>query len=111
MATGEYTKAIARFSRIRKNRTIKPSFSPEPSLNRAPADVMADHLKDIFDGQLLNLTPDDRDTSNTSTSRPPFALEQCPFSSDQIQETLKQLPRKALWLITSKIFLTDNFSI
>ncbi|KAG1443763.1 hypothetical protein G6F55_012560 [Rhizopus delemar] len=93
MATGEYTKAIAHFSRIRKNRTIKPSFSPEPGINRAPADVMADHLKGIFAGHLLTLTPD-LDSSPTLTSSPPFDLDLCPFSSDQIYETLKQLPRK-----------------
>lgn len=61
MSKGEYTKAIARLSRIRKNRTIKPSFSPDPSITRAPADVMADHFRGIFAGQLLtpssNLNP------------------------------------------------------
>ncbi|KAG1470506.1 hypothetical protein G6F56_002649 [Rhizopus delemar] len=30
----------------------------------------------------------------TSTSSPPFALDLCPFSSNQIHEALKQLPRK-----------------
>ncbi|KAG1315531.1 hypothetical protein G6F62_013744 [Rhizopus arrhizus] len=93
MATGEYTKAMARFSRIHKNRTIKPSFSPEPGINRAPADVMADHLNGIFVGHLLISTPD-QDSPPTLTSSPPFDLDLCPFSSDQIHETLKQLPRK-----------------
>ncbi|KAG1463329.1 hypothetical protein G6F56_005307 [Rhizopus delemar] len=83
MATGEYTKAIARFSRIRKNRTIKPSFSPEPGINRAPADVMTDHLKGIFAGHLLTPTPD-LDSSPTSTSSPPFALYLSP-GVDHIQ--------------------------
>ncbi|KAG1473597.1 hypothetical protein G6F56_000868 [Rhizopus delemar] len=88
-STGEYTKAITRFSRIRKNRTIKPSFSPEPGINRAPAD----HLKGIFAGHILTPTPD-LDSSPTSTSSPPFASDLCPPSSNQIHETLKQLPRK-----------------
>lgn len=93
MTTGEYTKAIARFSRMRKNRTIKPSFSPEPTVNRAPADVMADHFKNIFAGQLLTSTPN-TDPPTASTNSPHFASDQCPFSSDQIHETLQQLPRK-----------------
>ncbi|EIE76949.1 hypothetical protein RO3G_01653 [Rhizopus delemar RA 99-880] len=54
---------------------------------------MADHLKGIFAGHLLTLTPD-LDSSPTLTSSPPFDLDLCPFSSDQIYETLKQLPRK-----------------
>ncbi|KAG1180711.1 hypothetical protein G6F35_016139 [Rhizopus arrhizus] len=48
---------------------------------------MADHLKSIFAGHLLTSSP-------TLTSSPPFDLDLCPFSSDQIYETLKQLPRK-----------------
>ncbi len=93
MSKGEYTKAIARFSRIRKNRSVKPSFSPDPDINRAPADVMADHLQSIYAGQLLT-SPSNLGSSSPITSGLPFNLNLCPFSSEQIHETLKQLPRK-----------------
>lgn len=53
MANGEYTKSIARLSRIRKNRTLKPSFSPEPTLDKSPEDLMAEHFQGIYAGQLL----------------------------------------------------------
>lgn len=92
MAKGDYSKAIARFSRIRKNRSVKPSFSPDPNINRAPADAMADHLKDIFAGQLLPSSS--MGPTLHSRTGPPYDLDSCPFSSDQIHETLKRLPRK-----------------
>ena len=98
IAKGEYTKAIAKLSRIRKNRSIKPSFSPDPSITRAPADVMADHFQRIFAGQLLTSSTESGPPP-TTTSGPPFDLDMCPFSSDQILGTLKQLPRKKKLLI------------
>lgn len=97
MSKGEYTKAIARLSRIRKNRSVKPNFAPAPDSNRAPADVMADHLQEIYAGHLLPLHTSPtltRDPPTSLSTGPPYDLELCPFSVDNILVTIKQLPRK-----------------
>ncbi|KAG1552052.1 hypothetical protein G6F47_008650 [Rhizopus delemar] len=52
MAQGDYTKAIAKFSRIGKNRAIKPSFSTPEGPQHA-AEIMAQHLEHIFAGDPL----------------------------------------------------------
>ncbi|KAG1541796.1 hypothetical protein G6F46_007490 [Rhizopus delemar] len=55
MEQGEYTKSIARFCKIRKNRNLKPSFTtlegPQHAVN-----LMASHLKSIYAGHLLHET-------------------------------------------------------
>ncbi|KAI9478519.1 MAG: hypothetical protein EXX96DRAFT_571235, partial [Benjaminiella poitrasii] len=52
MAQGEYTKAISKFSRIRKNRTLKPIFSTSEGPLHS-ANTMADYLSNTYSGQLL----------------------------------------------------------
>ena len=95
MAKGEYTKAISKISRIRKRRTVNPSFSPAPSISpQSPADVMADHLQSIYSGHLLPSAPIPSSSSSSRDNQLPFSLDLCPFSVDQITDNLKQLPRK-----------------
>lgn len=95
MSKGEYTKAIARLSRIRKKRNIKPSFSPDPgTTTQSPANVMADHLQGIYAGHLLSHTPPSPNISPSKSSAIPFTLDPCTFTSDLIIDNLKQLPRR-----------------
>lgn len=91
MNQGEYVKAISRICRIRKNRNVKQSFSPEPdSSNRSATEAMADHLKGIFDGKLL--TNSSSGTSHFNSS--PFDKNSCPLNASEIIEASKDLPRK-----------------
>ncbi|KAG1441624.1 hypothetical protein G6F46_012892 [Rhizopus delemar] len=68
MAQGDYTKAIAKFSRIGKNRAIKPSFSTPEGPQHA-AEIMAQHLEHIF-------------------------AASCPITIDSINNAIAQLPRR-----------------
>ncbi|KAG1494113.1 hypothetical protein G6F53_012631 [Rhizopus delemar] len=52
MASEEYTKAISKLSRIRKNRTLKPTFSTPEGPQHA-AEIMASCLETTFSGDLL----------------------------------------------------------
>jgi hypothetical protein len=56
---GEYTKAIAKLCKIRKNRNLKPSFSTIDGPDQA-AKVMASHLQTIYSGWLLQDMDEDR---------------------------------------------------
>lgn len=94
MAKGEYSKAIAKFSPIRKNRTIKPTFSTLEGPQHA-ADTMAQHLERIFVGDLLPIS------TNTTTIRDAtpvvpesFDVTSCPITIDNINKAIKCLPRK-----------------
>ncbi|KAG1510472.1 hypothetical protein G6F53_006656 [Rhizopus delemar] len=94
MAQGEYSKAIAKFSRIRKNRTIKPTFSTFEGPQHA-ADTMAQHLERIFAGDLL------RNSTHTTTSTDAapvvpelFDVASCSITIDDVNEAIKSLPRK-----------------
>ncbi|KAG1015873.1 hypothetical protein G6F26_012953 [Rhizopus arrhizus] len=98
MSRGDYIKAITKFSRIRKNRTVKPTFSTTEGPQHA-ADTMAHHLEKIFAGELLPNRPDPH-TSTLSrsppddTTTPPFDVNTCPIDLDSINEEIKQLPRR-----------------
>ncbi|KAG0870242.1 hypothetical protein G6F15_011702 [Rhizopus arrhizus] len=98
MSRGDYIKAITKFSRIRKNRTVKPTFSTTEGPQHA-ADTMAHHLEKIFAGELLPNRPDPH-TSTLSrsppddTTTPPFDVNTCPIDLDSINEAIKQLPRR-----------------
>ncbi|KAG0803998.1 hypothetical protein G6F16_012545 [Rhizopus arrhizus] len=77
MAQGEYSKAIAKFSRIRKSRTIKPTFSTFEGPQHA-ADTMAQHLERIFAGYLL---PNPTVTTTSTDATPllnPFLEKRLP---------------------------------
>jgi hypothetical protein len=88
MATGEYTKAIAKISKIRKNRTLKPTFS---TLQRPKhsADTMATHLESIFSGDLLQ----GAETYEVASPTLPSDME-CPFDVNLIEDTINHLPIK-----------------
>ncbi|KAG0783481.1 hypothetical protein G6F22_008669 [Rhizopus arrhizus] len=86
---GDYTKAIAKFSRIRKNRKIKATFSTTEGPQHS-ADVMAQHLQQIFAGDLLPNRS--RSHPHTYTTQP-FDLHSCPITIDSIKQAISELPR------------------
>ena len=91
MAKSEYTKAITKFSRIRKNRSLKPIFSVAEGPQHA-ANIMANHLQQTFSG---SLSPENGATSFnlTSQSSQPFSPDSYPFSIDSIKSAIELLPR------------------
>ncbi|KAG1048746.1 hypothetical protein G6F43_008882 [Rhizopus delemar] len=89
---GDYTKAIAKFSRIGKNRAIKPSFSTPEGPQHA-AEIMAQHLEHIFAGVPLPHSADTILTNNDSTLDP-YDVASCPITIDSINNAIAQLPRR-----------------
>ncbi|KAG1028717.1 hypothetical protein G6F57_001337 [Rhizopus arrhizus] len=90
MSQGNYSKAIAKLSRIRKTRTIKPTFSHIEGPQRA-ADVMAQHLQRTFAGDLLSnfteLTP-------SISHNELFDINTCPFTIETVNDAIAHLPRR-----------------
>ncbi|KAG0931031.1 hypothetical protein G6F32_011815 [Rhizopus arrhizus] len=90
MSQGNYSKAIAKFSRIRKTRTIKPTFSHIEGPQRA-ADVMVQHLQRTFAGDLLSnfteLTP-------SISHNELFDINTCPFTIETVNDAIAHLPRR-----------------
>ncbi|KAG1516921.1 hypothetical protein G6F45_010882 [Rhizopus arrhizus] len=91
MEQGEYTKAIAKFCKIRKNRTLKPSFSTIEGPQHA-ANVMASHLQSIYSRHLLQEA--DRTLPSLGNPTTPFEIETCPITLEDIHTSLKRLPPK-----------------
>ncbi|KAG1035352.1 hypothetical protein G6F43_013242 [Rhizopus delemar] len=91
MEQGEYTKAIAKFCKVRKNRTLKPSFSTIEGPQHA-ANVMASHLRSIYSGHLLQEA--DRTFPSLGNPTTPFEIETCPITLEDIHTSLKRLPLK-----------------
>ncbi|KAG1147608.1 hypothetical protein G6F37_011756 [Rhizopus arrhizus] len=90
MSQGNYSKAIAKFSRIRKNRTIKPTFSHIQGPQRA-ADVMAQHLQRTFAGDLLsNFT----ESTPSISHNEPFGTNTCPFTIETVNDAIAHLPEE-----------------
>ncbi|KAG1336194.1 hypothetical protein G6F62_006333 [Rhizopus arrhizus] len=94
MAQAEYFKAIAKFSRIGKNRTIKPTSSTFEGPQHA-ADTMAQRLERVFAGDLL---PNSTDTTTSTDAAPVvpelFDVASCSITIDDVNEAIKSLPRK-----------------
>ncbi|KAG1039634.1 hypothetical protein G6F43_012459 [Rhizopus delemar] len=91
MEQDEYTKAIAKLCKIRKNRTLKPSFSTTEGPQHA-ANVMTSHLRSIYSGHLLQEA--DRTFSSLGNPTTPFKIETCPITLEDIHTSLKRLPPK-----------------
>ena len=91
MEQGEYTKAIAKFCKIRKNKALKPSFSTIEGPQRT-ANVMASHFQSIYSGYLLQET--DRTLPSLGNHTTPFEIETCPITLEDIHTSLKRLPPK-----------------
>ncbi|EIE84652.1 hypothetical protein RO3G_09362 [Rhizopus delemar RA 99-880] len=117
MKKGEYTKAITKFSRIRKNRLLRPVFSTIDGPQKA-ADLMADHLKQTLSdtncprSEHISILPC---LSTYQSSQECFALTNCPFNLDEIKSVILDLPRKkapGIDHITSEMILPllDNIS-
>ncbi|KAG0786380.1 hypothetical protein G6F22_006146 [Rhizopus arrhizus] len=88
MASGDYTKAISRLSRIRKNRTMKPTFSTPEGPQHA-ANVMASHLESTFSGDLL------REVQYYEIETPVLPSElDCPIIMEDISRAISTLPVK-----------------
>jgi hypothetical protein len=90
MEKGEYTKAIAKLCKIRKNRNLKPSFSTIDGPDQA-AEVMALHLQTIYTGRLLQDMNKDHSLLYHPTS---FSQDACPILLDDVKDALRQLPPK-----------------
>ncbi|CEG68973.1 hypothetical protein RMATCC62417_05127 [Rhizopus microsporus] len=88
MATGEYTKALAKISKIRKNHTLKPTFSTAEGAQNS-ADMMVTHLESIYSGDLLGIVQAHEVISLTLPSD-----EEYPFVIDLIQDAINHLPAK-----------------
>ncbi|CEG63786.1 hypothetical protein RMATCC62417_00873 [Rhizopus microsporus] len=88
MATGEYTKALAKISKIRKNHTLKPTFSTAEGAQNS-ADMMVTHLESIYSGDLLDIVQAHEVISPTLPSN-----EECPFDINLIQDAINHLPAK-----------------
>ncbi|ORE19421.1 hypothetical protein BCV71DRAFT_177745 [Rhizopus microsporus] len=88
MTTGEYTKALAKISKIRKNRTLKPTFSTAEGAQNS-ANMMATHLESIYSDDLLCTVQAHKVISPTLPSD-----EECPFNIDLIQDAISNLPAK-----------------
>jgi hypothetical protein len=76
MEQGEYTKAIAKFCKIRENRALKPSFSTIEG-SQHTANVIASHFQSIYSGYLLQET--DRTLPSLGNPTTPFEIETCPL--------------------------------
>ncbi|KAG0986586.1 hypothetical protein G6F28_010218 [Rhizopus arrhizus] len=90
MAQGEYTKAIAKFSKIRKNRKIKATFTTTEGPQHS-ADTMAHHLQLIYAGNFLPARAP-RDVPSQLDPQP-FDITNCPFDIDTINTAIKELPQ------------------
>ncbi|KAG1137016.1 hypothetical protein G6F38_011621 [Rhizopus arrhizus] len=88
LASYEYTKAISKISRIRKNCTLKPTFSTPEGPQHA-ADTMASHLEKIFSGAHQRTVQ----CNEITTPALPFAVE-CPITADDISSAIRSLPVK-----------------
>ncbi|CEI96299.1 hypothetical protein RMCBS344292_10465 [Rhizopus microsporus] len=88
MVTGEYTKALAKISKIRKNHTLKPTFSTAEGA-QSSADMMATHLESIYSGDLFGIVQAHEVISHTLPSD-----EEYPFVIDLIQDAINHLPAK-----------------
>ncbi|KAG1403327.1 hypothetical protein G6F59_012774 [Rhizopus arrhizus] len=91
MAQGEYTKAIAKFSKIRKNRKIKATFTTTEGPQHS-ADTMAHHLQQIYAGNFLPARAP-RDVPSQLDPQP-FDITNCPFDIDTINTAIKELPQR-----------------
>ncbi|KAG1535368.1 hypothetical protein G6F51_011573 [Rhizopus arrhizus] len=92
LASCDYTKAISKISRIRKNRTLKPTFSTPEGPQHA-ADTMASHLETIFSGAHQRTAQ----CNEITTPALPFAVE-CPITTDDISSAIRSLPPLLLHL-------------
>ncbi|ORE05100.1 hypothetical protein BCV72DRAFT_230533 [Rhizopus microsporus var. microsporus] len=88
MATSEYTKALAKISKIRINRTLKPTFSTIESTQHS-ADRMATHLEFIYSGDLFGGVQAYEITPPTLRSD-----EECPFDVNLIRDATNHLSAK-----------------
>ncbi|CEI98975.1 hypothetical protein RMCBS344292_13070 [Rhizopus microsporus] len=110
MKKGEYTKAIAKLSRIRKNRLLKPVFSTIDGPQKA-VDLMADYLIQTLSGTNYprnGRIPIPHCLSTCQSSQACFDLTDCPFDLDEIKSVILNLPRKkapGIDHITSEIIL------
>ncbi|KAG1063576.1 hypothetical protein G6F41_010687 [Rhizopus arrhizus] len=88
LASCDYTKAISKISRIRKNRTLKPIFLTPEGPQHA-ADTMSSHLETIFSGAHQRTLQ----CNEITTPALPFAVK-CPITADDISSAIRSLSVK-----------------
>ncbi|CEP13597.1 hypothetical protein [Parasitella parasitica] len=96
MKNSQYTKAIAKFSRIRKNRLLKPVFSTIDGPQQA-TDIMADHLEQTLSGsnqsQNENIPVPHNLLAYHSSQMSSLQVD-CSFDLESIKSVISDLPRK-----------------
>ncbi|KAG1136779.1 hypothetical protein G6F38_011798 [Rhizopus arrhizus] len=90
MAQSKYTKAIAKFSKIRNNRKIKATFTTTEGAQHS-ADTMAHHLQQIYAGNFLPAHAP-RDIPYQLDPQP-FDITNCSFDTDTIYTAIKEPPQ------------------
>ncbi|KAJ8652485.1 hypothetical protein O0I10_011883 [Lichtheimia ornata] len=97
VANGEFTKALAIISKIKRNRTLSPTFA-DPAGPEAAAKRMANHLQSVYSGMhmhthtpdLEHVLPPTHVSINHNDS--PNSFDDSPFTQDQIERAIKILP-------------------
>lgn len=97
MENGDFTKALAIISKIKRNRTLSPTFN-DPSGPEAAAKPTANHLQSVYSGTHMHThTPDLHDMiplTNAPTNHNDSlnSFDDNPFTHDQIQRAIQILP-------------------
>ncbi|KAG1458120.1 hypothetical protein G6F46_006056 [Rhizopus delemar] len=86
LTSSQYAKAIAKFSRIRKRRTISPTFSTMEGPKHS-ADTMARHLENVYSKEATQ----GMQRSEISSDSLPFEFV-CPIALTNILSVIQSLP-------------------
>ncbi|KAG1298434.1 hypothetical protein G6F66_001737 [Rhizopus arrhizus] len=86
LASSQYAKAIAKISRIRKRRTISPTFSTMEGPKHS-ADTMARHLENVYSREATQ----EMQRYEVSSDCLPFELT-CPITLPDIISAIRSLP-------------------
>lgn len=89
MSSGNYSKTVAHFCRIKRGKTLKPTFS-DPQGPTVAANRMASHLQNIFSGTLIH---SDQPIIN-SRAITHYPDSDFPITESSIQHALINLPSK-----------------
>lgn len=97
---GDFNKALATISKIKRNRTLQPTYTHPEGPDMA-AQTMADHLKAVFSGnhmhsQTPNILPYipscNADTTPDTNPNPVNDDQNDPFTTEQVTKAIERLP-------------------
>lgn len=95
---GDFNKALATISKIKRNRTLQPTYTHPEGPDMA-AQKMADHLQAVFSGNLMheqtptipiNVPP--HNTNNDTTNPTMTNDDTKPFTTEQVSKAIERLP-------------------